>query len=100
MVGSFESSVPIVCFSVLCLSSVFQSGIIVRMELYSSSIFILDSKRASDRSSEGVFFRESYTVLRIVFLINFWYSGFLWTVGEHLKIPFPLLDSVISRVME
>ena len=59
MVGSFESSVPIVCFSVLCLSSVFQSGIIVRMELYSSSIFILDLKRASDSSSEGVFFRES-----------------------------------------
>ena len=24
----------------------------------------------------------------------------LWTVGEHLKIPFPLLDSVMSRVME
>ena len=72
IVGSFESRMPIVFLSDFCLSWVFQFGTLVRMELYSSSIFILASHRALETSDMGVFFMESYIVFLIVFLIRFW----------------------------
>ena len=77
IVGSFESRMPIVFLSDFCLSWVFQFGTLVRMELYSSSIFILASNRALETSVVGVFFMESYIVFLIVFLMSLWYSAFL-----------------------
>ena len=71
IVGSLESRMPIVLWSAFCLSWVFQFGTLVRRELYSSSIFILASKRALETSDMDVFFMESYIVFLIVFIISF-----------------------------
>ena len=86
--------------SVCFLVSVSQLGMFLVIELSSSSRQILEWKSASVSLFVGVSFRESCTLWRIVFLISFWYSPSLCMLGEHLNIPFPCFDLVMSSVRE
>lgn len=99
IVGSLESIFAIVNLRIDFLCSVCQVGTSVSIDLYSSSRLSLHSNSALVMSSCGVGLRESSTVFLMVFRASIWYSGSLWIVGGHLKIPFPLVDSVMSKVI-